>query len=437
MIEERIDIDRATELAWARFQDRLIHHLTAMADADVLVVSTEGPLDPDDATGPHIRFHVRAGDTVRAEASGNASLAGEHRLSPVDAQRLLELGWVAPGGTPPDEHDPGSTSFSIEAPRALVELLVVQATRSLREVYAVPHPALLDPPELGLGLSVTTEPSGTADEPGGAGSVEEWEARRPADRDELGEMVAASLRPRFGGTVHRDDDGDIPVHEGSAVVFVRVLEEPVVQLFSFVVQDVGDKDRARDEVEDLNRDSRFLRYHLSGDTVFAVAELPAMPFVPRHLTEILETMATTLDCLDDSLAQRIGGRRYREPNGRGDDDESDNTLTSAAGRRPRNLASQDLPPELETLLRKNGEAGGGLPPGRVAELCDDDASVIVGLIRQAEDQAITWHHRWEEAVLAREDEAAQASRRELRAWEETIRQLRAALKLVVTRYLRQ
>ena len=66
-----------------------------------------------------------------------------------------------------------------------------------------------------------------------------------------------------------------------------------------------------------------------------------------------------------------------------------------------------------------------------------DASLVVALIRQAEDQAITWHHRWEEAVLAGDDETTQVSRRELGAWEATVRQLREALRHLVSRYLGQ
>ena len=61
-------------------------------------------------------------------------------------------------------------------------------------------------------------------------------ATSPDDADHLRALVDAALVPLFGGLPEHDSDDDVPVVNGSGLVWVRVLENaPVVQLFSALV----------------------------------------------------------------------------------------------------------------------------------------------------------------------------------------------------------
>src|SRR5690606_29844770 len=124
------------------------------------------------------------------------------------------------------------------------------------------------------------------------------------------EMVDEALTPVFGHVPEHDDDGDIPVVTGSALVFVRVLEQtPTIELFTVVVDGIEHLDRAAFEVNVLNRDARFLQYVLVEDRVLAYLHIPAYPFVPHHLRGLLAMMSKVIDDVDDDLAARVGGHR--------------------------------------------------------------------------------------------------------------------------------
>ena len=58
---------------------------------------------------------------------------------------------------------------------------------------------------------------------------------------------------------------------------------PVVELFGCVVTDVTDRKAARREIAILNRDARFAKFRLAGDSIVVELQLPAWPFVPEHL----------------------------------------------------------------------------------------------------------------------------------------------------------
>ena len=87
--------------------------------------------------------------------------------------------------------------------------------------------------------------------------------------------------------------------------------------------------------------------------------------------------------------------------------------------------------ELATLLQLDAE-GAGLAPALVAEVCHHDRDLILRLIRLAEEQTISWRASVGQARAAGDADAARDAAQELRGWARTVRDLRAALRHVVT-----
>lgn len=136
----------------------------------------------------------------------------------------------------------------------------------------------------------------------------------PRSAEELRAAVHLTLEAMLGsgedgtGELVVDEDGDIPIRWGSAVVYVRVLQEnPVIRIFSPLVRNVQVTDELRDAVNELNKDHLFINAFYADGVVMLTADVPGAPFVPHHLVNLLNTVAETADSLDDQLHSRFSG----------------------------------------------------------------------------------------------------------------------------------
>ena len=315
------DLDRSTAQAWAEFTGRLAEVISMIDEsADLTIRSFSGSTDP-----PFVRLSSPARLTIRAEAASNASLGPSYQLTEAQAAALERAGWQ-----PPDEDSPNfSCDVSQDASDELAELVV----GALRDVYGVQHPVFLDPDQLAEILR--TEPSaiegpdgativatGTLlatdpDSRGGglervrpAGRGVAMIAVLPADRDHLDALVETELGAAFGHPPIRDEEGDIVIRVGSTLVFLRTAADAQdVVLFSAVVHDIaGGRSRATEVLNDLNVESRWVKFQLVRDRVFVITSVPARPFVPAHLHQAVQVMSDVADGVDDELAAKLGGR---------------------------------------------------------------------------------------------------------------------------------
>lgn len=229
-----------------------------------------------------------------------------------------------------------------------------------------------------------------------------------------------------------------------------------MSIFAVVVQDIADLEAARREVGILNRQSVFAKFHLIGQQLIASVAIPCLPFVPRHLVGMVELMGKELDQLDDALALRVRGRRWidlmtgvRVPGDQeragavnppydptadggthtGVDDGDDGHDGDPAGTDPDDAP---LPEELLTLLQLRADDETRPDPAVVADVCHNDRALILRLIRLAEEQTIGWRRTLDEARAALDTDAARDATGELRGWNTAVRDLRGALRHLVT-----
>jgi hypothetical protein len=301
------------------------------------------------------------------------------------------------------------------------------AVAALRDVFGVPHPAFLSWPAADAVDVSAGDDSASADRP------DEPLAVMPESADHLRTLAAAALTPPGGPAIEFDEEGDIPLPMGSALVWVRVHETaPVVELFSSVVRGAFDRERAAFEVAVLNRDTRMVKFVLLDDAVLATVHLPAMPFAPRHLRAMAAAMADVVDRVDDDLVARVGGRRALDPEP--DEDETAETFETAEeeGEDGEAAEEQGLHPALLTLLHLDPE-GEGVDPDLAASVCDDDRDLVLALLTAASEQEIAWRKSGNHALIAEDGDEARACFHECQAWLATVETLRAALRVIVER----
>lgn len=286
-------LDSSVQRAWTGFAGRLSSDLAAMGHDDVLTLSME--MLGEDGPG--------AVDVLLTRESNGLEAEVRHRLhADVDAAMLAasaaEHGWRL-GEPVAEAEETREIDLLAEAPLDAAERLTGQVVWFLREVCGVLDPSF---------LSVIRP-----DEAPEATSVEEPVAVLPESAEHLRDLVDRAVTSILGHRPVHDDDGDIPIQAGIALVFIRVSDsDPVVEIFSVLAVGV-DPERAAVEVQILNRDARFVRYSLSGDRVLVEMQLPARPFVPQHLRDMLGVMVRAINGETADLLMRIGGHRPFQP----------------------------------------------------------------------------------------------------------------------------
>jgi hypothetical protein len=185
---------------------------------------------------------------------------------------------------------------------------------------------------------------------------------------------------------------------------------------------VTDLNRAKFEVEILNRDRPFAKFALADDRITARTYLPAAPFVPSHLRETLAMMCVLADEIDDDLAVRVSGRRFVEPHASQDADaESDGD----------NKGAEELHPAMLTLLQLDADRPGSIKPSMAAKVCGYDPGLLLQLIRWNEEQEIEWRSARDEARMGDLGEEAKVCDHERKHAHRTTKLLRKALRYVV------
>lgn len=287
--------------AWAELTDALTATLGVLDDDQFLVLSARG-------THRFVQVAVQHDAGVRLEATAPAFLADE--APGADRyEALLADRWLPPThalDADPDAIDPhGSVNWFVDhRPPVRFDEVARRAVRALRELFGVEHPDDLEYlaaafdgteillPTLGLHRAVEDEP-GTAR--GGEGV--------------LREEVHATLQRLLGtDELFIDDDGDIPIREGSAVVFVRVNDDPpFVQLFSPLLVEVPESLALYRRLSELTRGRYLVRFHYFDGTVVAGIDLFAEPFVSDHLGIAAALLTGMADDLDSELQAEFGG----------------------------------------------------------------------------------------------------------------------------------
>lgn len=418
---EASEVDRAAAEAWTRFQARLGDRLAELAEGDVLVIEAMVGDDSEPGARPHVQFAAWGDAMLRGEAASNHVLMAPRRLEGEQERALLALGYDAPTHTPDDPPDLGSLDFHVDLPQAEADRLAVMSVRALRDVYGVEHPALLS--------GDVVEDLSAPEEPAAVERTEEPVAAYPHGHEELSELVDRALTPYFGHEPRRDDDGDIPVDLGSTVLFVRVHESvPVVELFACAASDVQDLERAAFEINVLNRDVRFVKFRLVGDSILADLQIPAWPFAPEHLRAMLAHMTETIERIGADLVERVGGRHLLG------DDEADPDPDEADEDEAEDDESRAPWRSAECILAQlDAGSPGSVSPELAASICGYDVELILGLIGNAEAQEVAWRAARDSARTAGDAGDVVVCKAEMTYSRDSVRLLRRALRVVVER----
>jgi hypothetical protein len=261
-----------------------------------------------------VSLRVLDDGVIEALAVGNAGLPEGFRMDRSAVADLVALGWSPPGVLPGSRD-----SFGLRSSTAQANKLATVVSRTLRDVYGAPHPAFLvylvhdgddepiDAPPL---ATARHEPSVEADAADGA-TVLAAAADEVIPLDERVRTVVATMSKTEVDQLQVDTDGDIGIRAGSAMVFVRVRDNPpLVDVFSPILTEVEPTEQLYVKLSELTNRMPIGRLYCAQDTVWASIPVFGRNFQATHLMLAVQVMTGLADELDDRLHGEFGGKRF-------------------------------------------------------------------------------------------------------------------------------
>ncbi len=141
--------------------------------------------------------------------------------------------------------------------------------------------------------------------------------------DELDKWLEETLKREFKvDAIERDEDGDIPIPRGSAVVYVHTADDdpPRIEIFSPLLEDFTMRPEVFAAVNSINRNTPLAKAYVDPDNaqIVLTAELYIFDELsPDQLLATIDLVADRADHYDSLLQKRFGGRTML------DDDERD------------------------------------------------------------------------------------------------------------------
>jgi hypothetical protein len=407
-----MDPTLVTEDAWRRFRHELADRMADLPSDELVEVWGQQMVNHlGFESTPSIEFS-RDGEAVFGRVTGDCVHA-KAGVAKKARRRLVTIGWDK------DKSPSGVVEFRAEVDVSHADVLAAMTVAALREVFEVAHPASLsgdvtldDDPEFtyGIGGCLTTGPL----------------AVFPTSSHNLDELIDEALSSVLGYVPGRDEDGDVVVPCGTSVVYVSTLPTAeAIRVWALLAWEITDLNRARFEVEVLNRDQPFARFALVEDRITAEMHLLSQPFVPEHLRRTFGLLRDLAGRIDGDLAVRVSGKRYSDSG----EDDVDDAFTDVEDE-----TDVESHTSMMTLLQLDADRPRSISPAMAAHICGNDPERVLRLITSEEEQEIEWLKARDEARADDDsEELADVCEGERAHAERCVKLLRKALRHVVDR----
>ena len=296
--------------AWPQFTTALASTLSALDEDQFVVISRKD-------RPWYVQFVALGSFGMRAEMVSNSYLADTEQIPDESITTALALGWQNPTGDPDastPEHDPdGSPNYFREWPQPVAFIDVARiAVDTLIDVLAAPHPGTLTyDARTASGMQLVLPSLGL--KPESARPTSEADAQpSPQSAAEVTRQLLTVLRQVSGNDeLDIDSDGDIPLRYGSAMVFVRALEDPpIVRVFSPALRDICAGVDLIQAVNQLNGQQLFVKWAVDDASVVASIDLFGDPLTTEHLLHACGVVGEIVNDFDEPLQERFGGRTF-------------------------------------------------------------------------------------------------------------------------------
>lgn len=283
---------------WPVFSDRLASVLAGLAEDHYLVLSGK-------RSDRYIQFAAQGSFGLRAETTSNAYLSKRERLSEEEIRLMQETGWLPPTGGPaastPESDPDGSPNFYIDFPAPVAHAEVAWlAVTTLSGILRIPHPGFLEYGAFdAVGNSLLLTELG----------LKRAERTAPLDCDALSRQLLAAMREITGiDDLEYDEDGDIAIGYDGLTVFACLLEKPPhIRIHAPLMLGVRQSLQLLVRLNEFNSGAGYLHFFFREGNIYAMADLPAVPMVARHLSGAFRLFCEVADGVGELLTAEFGG----------------------------------------------------------------------------------------------------------------------------------
>ena len=153
--------------------------------------------------------------------------------------------------------------------------------RTFADILGVPHPGALEHSAVGMAGDFAMSELGL--------KLQSAQSTPPNKRMKSTPKALLDALTKVTGLQHLkfDRDGDIAIPYGSALTFVRLINEPpYVYFYSPILRDVTESPAILARLNDMNARETLMRFLLHDEIVYATAAICAAPLISAHLKQI-------------------------------------------------------------------------------------------------------------------------------------------------------
>ena len=285
--------------AWLPFAETLAQVLEGLQEDQYLIITAK-------RSNLYVQFAGQGAHGLRMETTSNHYLEKSEQLTQQQIDLLKSNGWQSPTKDPrsssPEDDPEGSPNFFIDYPLPVAfKSVAALVVKTFDAILRITHPGYLEYEAFDSDDNSLAYPSLGL------------KRRTPSadhDPEQIRQRLLATVQEFTGlNDLAYDQDGDIVLQFGTAVIFVRYqVDPPLVRLNSPLVTGVEASPRLYARLNELNNRGGYLHFFHKQEWIIAVTDVVAAPFVAKHVIWALKMFSDIVDDMDDILAFEFGGQ---------------------------------------------------------------------------------------------------------------------------------
>ena len=125
-------------------------------------------------------------------------------------------------------------------------------------------------------------------------------------------LLLETLKEVTGLTdIEPDKDGDIGISCGSAVTYIRLIDDrKLIHFFSPIVCEVTGSPEIMERLKAMNANTTDMQFTFVSGAIYAGVDVPALPYDSTKVAKVFEQFSQVADSIGILLQREFGGKTW-------------------------------------------------------------------------------------------------------------------------------